>query len=75
MQSIQMRTIMDGEISAPTPIEYDPENQVVDISVKITQTFNRSVRALVQVGRILNNGHLAKDAIGPAGYLFAIMDA
>ncbi len=73
MQTIQIRTIFEGEISPPIDFQYDPDTQVMDLSLKITETFHKNVKHLVQAARLLNNGDLSKDAIGPAGYLFAIL--
>lgn len=73
MESILIRTIYNGDISHPIDFEYDKEGQMEGVYNKIKANFGKNVAHLIQVGRVLAHGDLAKDAIGPAGYLFALL--
>lgn len=73
MLVVQVKAIFNGEISDPLDFNYDGENQMEDIFNKLKDIYQKNVTHLIQVGRILAHGDLAKDAIAPAGYLFALL--
>jgi hypothetical protein len=73
LDTIQVRTIFNGEISDPIDFPYDGEGQIEDIQNKIKEIFQKNVSHLIQVGRILVSEEIAKDAIAPVGYVFALL--
>jgi hypothetical protein len=75
MESTKVRTISHGDISEPFDFPYNPDLSIADISSsRIEGIFKKNAKHLIQVGELLDKSKLAKEALGPARFLFIILE-